>query len=224
MHKNNNLHGFLLVLLLISQAFFAQNSVQIRAYSSVSIGAQQFDQYLPKLKNKRVAVLTNISGVIGNTSIVDTLLSLGVNVKKIFGPEHGFRSNVDAGEHVKSNKDIKTGLPIISLYGSNKKPTKEQLKDIDVLIYDIQDIGVRFYTYISTMTYAMEACAENCKEFIVLDRPNPNGFYVDGPILNPEVKSFLGLHPVPIVYGMTCGEYAKMVLGEHWLKTKLKYI
>lgn len=222
MHKNNNLNGFLVVLLVLSQTFFSQNKLIIKEYSSVSIGAQQFEDYLPKLKNKRVAVLTNISGLIGNTSIVDTLLSLNVQVKKIFGPEHGFRSNADAGEHVKSNIDSKTGLPIISLYGKNKKPSKEQLKDIDILIYDIQDIGVRFYTYISTMTYAMEACAENCKEFIVLDRPNPNGFYVDGPVLKEEFKSFLGLHPVPIVYGMTCGEYAKMVNGEGWLKNKIK--
>jgi len=166
--------------------------------------------------------LTNVTGLVGKTSIVDTLLKLKVKIKKIFGPEHGFRSDSEAGETVKSNKDVKTGLPIISLYGSNKKPTKEQLKDIDVLIYDIQDIGVRFYTYISTMSYAMEACAENGKEFMVLDRPNPNGFYVDGPVLKPEYQSFLGLHAVPIVYGMTCGEYAKMVNGEGWLKNKVK--
>lgn len=188
----------------------------------MTIGAAQFDQYLPKLKNKRVALLTNVTGLIGKISIVDTLLRLKINIKKIFGPEHGFRSDADAGEAVKSNKDVKTGLPVISLYGSNKKPTKEQLKDIDILIYDIQDIGVRFYTYISTMSYAMEACAEIGKEFMVLDRPNPNGFYVDGPVLKPEYQSFLGLHAVPIVYGMTCGEYAKMVNGEGWLKNKVK--
>jgi uncharacterized protein YbbC (DUF1343 family) len=222
MHKNNNLNGFLLALLLLSPVLISQSNPIIKEYNSVTIGATQFDQYLPKLKNKRVAVLTNVTGLVGKTSIVDTLVKLKVNIKKIFGPEHGFRSDTEAGETVKSNKDIKTGLPIISLYGSNKKPTKEQLKDIDVLIYDIQDIGVRFYTYISTMSYAMEACAENGKEFMVLDRPNPNGFYVDGPVLKPEYQSFLGLHAVPIVYGMTCGEYAKMVNGEGWLKNKVR--
>jgi uncharacterized protein YbbC (DUF1343 family) len=222
MHKNNNLNGFLLALLFLSPVLISQSSPIIKEYTSVTIGATQFDQYLPKLKNKRVGVLTNVTGLVGKTSIVDTLLKLKVKIKKIFGPEHGFRSDSEAGETVKSNKDVKTGLPIISLYGSNKKPTKEQLKDIDVLIYDIQDIGVRFYTYISTMSYAMEACAENGKEFMVLDRPNPNGFYVDGPVLKPEYQSFLGLHAVPIVYGMTCGEYAKMVNGEGWLKNKVK--
>jgi uncharacterized protein YbbC (DUF1343 family) len=216
------LNGFLLALLLLSPVLISQPNPTIKDYSSVTIGAAQFDQYLPKLKNKRVALLTNVTGLIGKISIVDTLLRLKINIKKIFGPEHGFRSDADAGEAVKSNKDVKTGLPVISLYGSNKKPTKEQLKDIDILIYDIQDIGVRFYTYISTMSYAMEACAENGKEFMVLDRPNPNGFYVDGPVLKPEYQSFLGLHAVPIVYGMTCGEYAKMVNGEGWLKNKVK--
>lgn len=226
MHKNNKLHGFKAFLILWVSLFFlcqtkGQALLSIRAYSTVSIGAAQFESYLPKLKNKRVGIVTNITGVIGKTSIVDTLIKLKVNVKKIFGPEHGFRSNTEAGEHVKSNRDHKTGLPVISLYGANKKPSKEQLKDLDVLIYDIQDIGVRYYTYISTLTYAMEACAENGKELVVLDRPNPNGFYIDGPILNDEYQSFLGLHHVPIVYGMTCGEYAQMVNGEGWLKNKV---
>ena len=216
--KNTNL--IFCSLLFLFQALKSQ--VTIKEYTTVTIGAQQFESYLPKLKNKRVAILTNITGVIGTTSIVDTLLKLKVNIKKIFGPEHGFRSDTEAGDKVNSGIDKKTGLPIISLYGANKKPTKEQLADIDILIYDIQDIGVRFYTYISTMCYAMEACAENNKEFIVLDRPNPNGFYIDGPVLKPEFKSFLGLHPVPIVYGMSCGEYAQMANGEAWLKYKIK--
>jgi len=216
--KNTNL--IFCSLLFLFQALKSQ--VTIKEYTTVTIGAQQFESYLPKLKNKRVAILTNITGVIGTTSIVDTLLKLKVNIKKIFGPEHGFRSDTEAGDKVNSGIDKKTGLPIISLYGANKKPTKEQLADIDILIYDIQDIGVRFYTYISTMCYAMEACAENNKEFIVLDRPNPNGFYIDGPVLKPEFKSFLGLHPVPIVYGMSCGEYAQMANGEGWLKNKIK--
>lgn len=190
--------------------------------TEVVCGNEQFSTYIPKLKNKRAAIITNVTGVIGKTSIVDTLLKLKVNIKKIFGPEHGFRSDADAAEKVSSNIDEKTKLPVISLYGSNKKPTKEQLADVDVVIYDIQDIGTRFYTYISTMCYAMEACAENKKEMIVLDRPNPNGFYIDGPVLKDEFKSFLGLHNVPLVYAMTCGEYAKMANGEGWLKNKVK--
>ncbi|MDI1355797.1 MAG: DUF1343 domain-containing protein [bacterium] len=212
----------ILFLLLISSFLDAQKPLSIKEYSSVIIGAQQFDAYVPSLKNKSVGIVTNITGVIGSTSIVDTLLLQKVKIKKIFGPEHGFRSLADAGEKVKSHKDAKTGLPVISLYGSNKKPTKEQLKHLNVLIYDIQDIGVRFYTYISTMCYAMEACAENNIEFVVLDRPNPNGFYIDGPVLDSAYKSFLGLHPVPIVYGMTCGEYAQMANEEGWLKNKVK--
>lgn len=198
----------------------AQNLV-IEEYSTVTTGAQQFNAYLPKLKNKKVAIVTNQTGVVNGVSIVDTLLKLKVNIKKIFGPEHGFRGDTEAGEHVTGNTDKKTGLPIISLYGSNKKPSAKDLAGIDVVVYDIQDVGVRFYTYISTMCYVMEACVENKKEMIVLDRPNPNGFYIDGPVLKPEFKSFLGLHPVPLVYGMTCGEYAKMANGELWLKTTI---
>ncbi len=220
MHKNNNLL-VCLALLMMCTVTNAQ-VVAIKDYSTVTCGAAQFEKYLPLLENKRVAVLTNITGILGKTSIVDTLISRKVNIIKIFGPEHGFRMDADAGEKVKSNIDQRTGLQIVSLYGSNKKPTAEQLKDIDVLIYDIQDIGTRFYTYISTMCYAMEACAENKKQFIVLDRPNPNGFYIDGPVLKPEQKSFLGLHAVPLVYGMTCGEYAKMANGEGWLSNKIK--
>ena len=221
MHKNNNLIGLIGCLICLSQYLTSQNVI-IKDYNSVTIGAQQFDKYVPQLKKKRVGIITNITGVIGKTSIVDTLLRLKVNVTKIFGPEHGFRSDTDAGEKVSSNKDAKTGLPVVSLYGPNKKPSAEQLKDLDVVIYDIQDIGTRFYTYISTLCYAMEACAENGKELVVLDRPNPNGFYIDGPVLKPEFKSFLGLHAVPIVYGMTCGEYAQMANAEGWLKDKVK--
>jgi len=220
-HKNNILLFKLLCLFCYLLPIQAQN-LSIKEYNSVVCGNQQFDVYLPLLKNKRVAVLTNNTGLIGRTSIVDTLLKLNVNIKKIFGPEHGFRGNTEAGEKVNHQKDAKTGLAVISLYGKNKKPSKEQLKDIDVLIYDIQDLGVRFYTYISTLTYAMEACAESKKEMIVLDRPNPNGFYIDGPVLKKEWQSFLGLHAVPIVYGMTCGEYAKMANEEGWLKSKKK--
>jgi uncharacterized protein YbbC (DUF1343 family) len=224
-YKNTNTISIYLVLCLffLSSRFAAQSvGVVIKKYNSVTLGAQQFEKYLPKLKNKRVGIVTNITGVIGTTSIVDTLIKLKINVVKIFGPEHGFRSDTEAGEKVNSNKDAKTGLAIVSLYGSNKKPSKEQLKDLDVLVYDIQDIGARFYTYISTLCYVMEACAENNKELIVLDRPNPNGFYIDGPVLKDEFKSFLGLHKVPLVYGMTCGEYAQMANGEAWLNNKVK--
>lgn len=220
--KNTKIIRLTGLLLFLFIGIKAQQKPEIKEFSSLTCGNAQFEKYLPKLKNKRVAIITNITGVIGNTSIVDTLLKLNVNIKKIFGPEHGFRSNIDAGEKVGSNIDSKTGLPVISLYGSNKKPTKEQLADVDVVIYDIQDIGVRFYTYISTMCYAMEACAENKKEFIVLDRPNPNGFYIDGPVLKNEFKGFLGLHNVPLVYGMTCGEYAQMANNEGWLSKKVK--
>jgi len=220
--KNKNFIGFTLALFFLFVQARSQNKLEIKDISTVVCGDQQFSKYLPMLKKKRVAVITNVTGVIGKVSIVDTLLKLKVNIKKIFGPEHGFRSDTEAGEKVTSNIDAKTGLPVISLYGSNKKPTKEQLADVDVVIYDIQDIGVRFYTYISTMCYAMEACAENKKEMIILDRPNPNGFYIDGPVLKEEFKGFLGLHAVPLVYGMTCGEYGKMANSEGWLKNKVK--
>lgn len=219
--KNNKLLCFGLYLIFLSQLAVAQGPVIIKDYNSVSPGAQQFEAYLPKLKGKRVGVVTNVTGMVGNTSIVDTLIRLNVKVKKIFGPEHGFRNDAEAGAAVKNNRDPRTGLPVISLYGANKKPSSEQLKDLDVLIYDIQDIGTRFYTYISTMCYLMEACAENNKECIVLDRPNPNGFYIDGPVLKDEFKSFLGMHHVPVVYGMTCGEYAQMANNEGWLKNRV---
>ena len=220
-YKNNIL--LLKLLCLFCYLLPAQSqSPLILNYSSVICGNQQFESYVPLLKNKRVAVLTNNTGLVGTTSIVDTLLKLNVKIVKIFGPEHGFRGNTEAGEKVNHHKDAKTKLPVISLYGKNKKPSKEQLKNVDILVYDIQDLGVRFYTYISTLTYAMEACAENNISFFVLDRPNPNGFYIDGPVLKKEWKSFLGLHQVPLVYGMTCGEYAKMVNEEVWLKNGLK--
>ena len=183
--------------------------------------AMQLDNYLPFIEGKRIGIVGNQTSIVGETHLVDTLLSLGVDVRKIFTPEHGFRGNADAGAKVNSGKDEKTGLPIISLYGKNKKPTAEMLQGIDIILFDLQDVGVRFYTYISTMTYVMEAAAENDIPVIVLDRPNPNGFYVDGPVLKPENKSFVGMHQVPVVYGMTIGEYAKMVNGEGWLKNNV---
>jgi len=192
--------------------------------------ADQTSLYLPLLKNKRVAVVANQTSVIfkdgrlkteGNilyTHLVDTLISLDVNITKVFAPEHGFRGKADAGEYVEDNIDKKTNLPVVSLYGKNRKPKLEILEGIDVVLFDIQDVGVRFYTYISTMTNVMEACAELGIPIIILDRPNPNGHYVDGPTLEIENKSFVGMHPIPLVYGMTMGEYAKMVNGEKWLK------
>ena len=183
--------------------------------------AMQMDDYLPLLNGKRIGVVANQTSLVGQTHLVDTLLSLDVDVKKIYTPEHGFRGTADAGAKVNSGKDEKTGLPIVSLYGKNKKPSPEMLQGIDLILFDLQDVGVRFYTYISTMSYVMESAAENGIPVVVLDRPNPNGFYVDGPVLKSENQSFVGLHQVPVVYGMTIGEYAQMVNGEGWLKDGL---
>lgn len=205
----------ILTLLLVCISTVSGNAAPGMA---VITGAEKTGNYLPMLAGKRVGLLINQTSVVGQDKVLlpDTLLHLGVNVVKIFAPEHGFRGKAEAGEKVSDEKDSKTGLPVISLYGNTKKPTREHLQDIDVLVYDIQDVGVRFYTYISTMQYAMEACAEYGKEFVILDRPNPNGFYVDGPVLDKSLKSFVGMQPVPIVYGMTPGEYAKMLVGEKW--------
>jgi uncharacterized protein YbbC (DUF1343 family) len=185
------------------------------------LGVERLHLFLDSLKDKRIAVVGNQTSVVGNVHLVDSLLGMNLNVIKVFAPEHGFRGQADAGEKVHSTVDEKTGIPLISLYGNNKKPTEEQLADVDIVIYDIQDVGVRFYTYISTLHYVMEACAEQKKQLIVLDRPNPNGHYIDGPIREPQHRSFVGMHPVPIVYGMTIGEYAMMINGEHWLKDSL---
>lgn len=188
---------------------------------SVEVGAEQFDQYLPSLEGKRVALVVNHTSVVGNAHLADTLKSLGVNLTKIFAPEHGFRGTADPGEHVEDGIDKKLGLPVVSLYGDNRKPKKEQIEDTDILIFDIQDVGTRFYTYISTLHYVMEACAENDRKLIVLDRPNPNG-YVDGPVLEEEFKSFVGMHPIPVVHGLTVGELAQMINGEGWLEGNIK--
>lgn len=174
--------------------------------------------YLPLLEKKRVAVLINQTSEVNGVSVLDILLAAKINVRKIFVPEHGFRGHEDAGADIFNSVDSATGLPVISLHGSSKKPKAEQLADIDVLVYDLQDVGARFYTYISTLEYCMEACGESGKEVMVLDRPNPNGFYVDGPVLQKEHKSFVGMQPVPVVYGMTAGEYANMLVGEQWIK------
>ena len=185
-------------------------------------GAEQTELYLPYLKGKRIGMVVNPTSVIGSTTVVDSLLALGVKIVKIFGPEHGFRGDASAGIHVDDSFDAKTGIPAISLYGKHNKPTKEDLADIDLMIYDIQDVGVRFYTYINTLQHVMEACADNDKELLILDRPNPNGFYVDGPILDPNLKSGIGINPIPITHGLTIAEYAQMLNGEEWLANKVK--
>ncbi|PNQ73712.1 DUF1343 domain-containing protein [Hanstruepera neustonica] len=204
---------------------FEENPKEIPQNLEIIVGANLTEQYLSVLNGKQVGIVANQTSVIfketGFTHLVDSLVSLNVDVVKVFAPEHGFRGTADAGELVKDGIDTKTGLPIISLYGKNKKPSKEQLADIDLVIFDIQDVGARFYTYISTLHYVMEACAEQRIPLLILDRPNPNGHYIDGPILEPEHQSFVGMHPVPVVHGMTIGEYAQMINGEKWLKNNV---
>lgn len=192
--------------------------------SEIITGAERMQVYLPYLQGKAVAVFANPTSMVKNTHLVDTLLKRGVKVVKIFGPEHGFRGDADAGEKVGDSKDPKTGIPVISLYGNHKKPTADDLKDVDILVFDIQDVGVRFYTFISSLEYYLEAALENHKPLLILDRPNPNGFYVDGPVLEPAYKSFVGMQRIPIVYGMTIGEYALMLAGENWLSEKANAI
>jgi len=198
-------------LLLLTFSVNAQN---------LRLGAERLDAYLPLIENKKVGVVGNQTSMIGNTHLVDSLLSLRIDVVKVFSPEHGFRGKADAGAKIEDGIDSKTGLPIISLYGKNKKPYPEQLEGIDVILFDIQDVGARFFTYISTLHYIMEAAGENNFKVIVLDRPNPNGHYVDGPIREGNFESFVGMHPIPIVHGMTIGEYAKMINGENWISTR----
>ena len=207
---------------------------QVQDDKMILVGANQTEKYLLLLNGKNVGVVANQTSVIFKESkkknqeqtlfnhLVDSLVSLNVNVTKVFAPEHGFRGKADAGEKVIGGIDTKTGLSILSLYGKNKKPNPKQLKDIDIMIFDIQDVGARFYTYISTLNYVMEACAEANIPMLILDRPNPNGHYIDGPILEPEHKSFVGMHPVPVVHGMTIGEYAQMINGEEWLKNGIQ--
>lgn len=216
MIRNHFKIALIIVGFITSSLVFPQ-SIQLVEYNQITTGAQQFEKYAPLIKGKRIAVVANQSSIVGEKHLIDFLLENEINISKVFSPEHGFRGTAGAGEKVQSNIDSKTGIQIVSLYGKHKKPTMTDLQDIDIVLFDLQDVGVRFYTYISTLTYVMEACAENNKPIIILDRPNPNGFYVDGPVLETEYKSFVGMHPVPVVYGMTIGEYAKMVNGEKWL-------
>ncbi len=190
--------------------------------SNLVPGCERTHDYVPLLKDKRVGLLINHTSLVKNTHLLDTLVALNINVTKIFAPEHGYRGNADAGQHINNTKDSKTGIPVISMYGKSKKPSSEAMRDLDVVVFDIQDVGVRFYTYISSMHYMMEACAENNIEFIVLDRPNPNGDYYDGPVLKMDFHSFVGMHPIPVVHGLTVGELAQMINEEYWLKDSLK--
>lgn len=206
-------YSLLFVLLTFSLGLFSQPAIKT--------GAQQTAIYIPLLQNQRVALVVNQSSLIDQTHLLDSLLALNIAVKKIFAPEHGFRGQVDRGEHFSNETDPKTSLPIIALFGNNKKPTANQLHNIDVVVFDIQDVGVRFFTYISTMHLVMEACAENNVKMLILDRPNPLGDYVDGPIRKDGFESFVGLHPIPVVHGLTVGELANMINGQAWLKDGL---
>jgi len=188
----------------------------------IRTGAEQTDKYLALLKRKRIAIMANQTSVIGKTHLVDSLKTLGVNIVKVFGPEHGFRGNASAGAKVADEIDPVSGIPVISLYGAKNKPTKEDLADIDILIYDLQDVGVRFYTNINALSRLMEACYENGKEMLILDRPNPNGYLIDGPILDMKYKSGIGMFPIPMSHGLTVGEFAQMANGEGWLTNKIK--
>ncbi len=197
------------ILFFVSTIFSQQNKMQT--------GAERTAFYLPSLKGKNIGLVVNQTSMIGSVHLVDSLLVLGVNVKKIFAPEHGFRGNADAGEKISDSKDPKTGIQIISIYGSKKAPDKVDFDGIDLLIFDIQDVGTRFYTYISTLHYVMISCADNKIPLMIFDRPNPKGHFVDGPVLDIAYQSFVGMHPIPVVHGMTIGEYAKMIAGEKWM-------
>jgi uncharacterized protein YbbC (DUF1343 family) len=227
-----NTYLFLFLFLNFQLISCAQKSNQNASTVKIKTGAEKINVYLPLLKGKNIAIVANQTSVIEKrekkkenrvfTHVVDSLLSLNIKIKKVFAPEHGFRGKADAGEIIKDGFDAKTGLQIVSLYGKNKKPSTIQLKGIDAVVFDIQDVGARFYTYISSLHYVMEACAEMEIPVIILDRPNPNAHYVDGPVLESAHSSFVGMHKVPVVYGMTIGEYGKMINGEKWLKNGIQ--
>ncbi|MDD3738583.1 MAG: DUF1343 domain-containing protein [Lentimicrobiaceae bacterium] len=206
---------FLLILIFVG--FAIRTEAQ-----TITPGAYQTDIYVAEIVNKRVALVVNQTSIINQTHLLDTLLKLNVNVTKLFSPEHGIRGRAADGELVDNSIDERTKIPIVSLYGKNRKPSKKDLQGVDIVVFDLQDVGTRFYTYISTLSYVMEACAEKNIKVIVLDRPNPNGYFIDGPVLDSNFSSFVGLHQVPAVYGLTIGEYALMVNGEGWLSNNLK--
>jgi len=210
---------FSFCLLLLHSCAVARPFADNETASKIVPAAERLDQYLPLIKNKRVAVFGNHTSMVGATHLVDTLLKSGIRIVKIFAPEHGFRGTADAGAKLDNTVDKNTGIPVISLYGKKLRPSKEDLADIDIILFDIQDVGARFYTYINSLEECLNAAVQSDKPFIVLDRPNPNGFYVDGPVLAPAFKSFVGMQPIPVVYGMTVGEYARMLIGEQWVKS-----
>ena len=222
MNNRTKITYLLLLLLIHATACNTVHSTEKKTSDNrekqIITGAEQSEKYLPLLKDKRVGLVVNQSSLIQGKHLVDFLLEKGVHIQKIFAPEHGFRGNVDRGKHIDNEIDEKTGLPIISMYGKNRRPTDKQMEDVDVMIFDIQDAGARFFTYISSMNEVMEACAKNRKTLIVLDRPNPLGDYIDGPIRKEKFKSFVGMHPIPIVHGLTVGELAQMINGEKWLE------
>ena len=216
---------FCLFILVLSLGFCKPPNTSVNAEvneHSIKTGADQTEKYLPLLKGKRVAIMANQTSIIGNTHLVDSLQNRGINIVKVFGPEHGFRGNASAGVKVSDEIDQATGIPIISLYGPKNKPTKADMADVDILIYDLQDVGVRFYTNINALSRLMEACYESDKEMLILDRPNPNAYLVDGPVLDMKYKSGIGMFPIPMSHGLTVGEFALMANGEGWLKDKVK--
>ena len=212
--------AIILLFTLIIYSFTLPASASTNDENRITVGAEQITQYLPQLKGKNIALVVNQTSNVFDEHLVDVLLKNNINIKMIFAPEHGFRGDRDAGEKFDSTVDTKTGIPLVSLYGKNRKPSLNTMKDLDIIVFDIQDVGVRFYTYISTMHYMMEAAADAGVDFIVLDRPNPNGSFVDGPILEKEFRSFVGMHPIPLLHGMTVAELALMVKGEGWLTTE----
>ena len=216
---------FFFLFFVVSLGITGENSTNIVAVTKngvIKTGAEQTEKYVPYLKGKRVAILANLTTIIGKTHLVDSLKKLGINIVKVFGPEHGFRGDASAGTAVTDETDVATGIRIVSLYGNKNKPTKEDLADVDIIIYDLQDVGCRFYTNINALSRLMEACFENGKELLILDRPNPNGYLIDGPILDLKFKSGIGMFSLPISHGLTVGEFAQMANGEGWLTNKVK--
>ncbi len=216
---------FFALVVVLSLCFTRKNqsaTLALTGKAHLKTGAEQTNRYVPYIKGKRVAILANLTSIIGEAHLVDSLKKLGINIVKVFGPEHGFRGNASAGTQVSDETDASTGIPVISLYGKKNKPTKEDLADVDLIIYDLQDVGCRFYTNINALSRLMEACYENGKELLILDRPNPNGYLIDGPILDMKFKSGIGMFPIPISHGLTVGEFAQMANGEGWLTNKIK--
>ena len=219
MNRSYKLQLFKSFLMLVAWMAISGN---VFGQSRILTASEQIEEYLPIIRGKKIGMVVNQTSLVGNTHLVDTLVSLGIDIKRIFAPEHGFRGDIDRGAKVRNTRDKNSGAPIVSLYGKNYKPTSRQVQDLDYMIYDIQDVGVRCFTYTSTLHYVMEACAENNVKLLIFDRPNPNGHYVDGPVMEKEFQSYVGKHPIPLVYGMTIGELGTMINGERWLKGGVK--